>query len=151
MSHMAEPDSPSSASSSRSSSSVPCARVMPQKFQAKPGAEIFPGVTLGRELGAGVQAAVYDLVGEAAKGRVLKIGHSDLGHKLFLNSMASSMMSLEHEWELGMVLKAALETPEGTLPGFTRTCDCMMVQEEGRSGKVHFQGMIMEKLNGESA
>lgn len=81
-------------------------------------------------------------------GRVLKIGHSNLGHKLFLNQLASSMMDLQHEWELGMQLKAALEAPDGTLPGFTRTCDCMVVMHDERTATARFQGMIMERING---
>ena len=39
-----------------------CARVVPRDFRAKSGVEIFDGVFLGKFLGAGVQAAVYELV-----------------------------------------------------------------------------------------
>jgi hypothetical protein len=35
---------------------APCANVLPSSFVAKPGAEIFSGVYLGRSLGRGVQA-----------------------------------------------------------------------------------------------
>ena len=106
------------------------------------------GVFLGRELGAGVQAKVFDLVHTdgSSLGKVLKIGHSNLGHKLFLSQVASSMMDLQHEWELGMQLKAALEQQDGTLPGFTRTCDCMVVQ--GAENNATFPGLIMERING---
>lgn len=101
-------------------------------------------------LGAGVQAKVFDLVyaDGTQTGKVLKIGHSDLGHSIFLGSMASSMMSLQREWEIGMQLKAALEERDGTLPGFTRTCDCMAIMKDEKHGTVNFRGMMMEKING---
>ena len=47
-----------------------------------------------------------------------------------------------------MQLKAALEQPDGSLPGFTRTCDCMVVMKDVRHSTATFQGLIMEKLNG---
>jgi hypothetical protein len=104
---------------------------------------------LGRELGAGVQAKVFDLVTDVGfpTGKVLKLGHQDLTHN-FLSSMASSMLDLQAEWELGMQLKVALEQPDGTLPGFVRTCDCMVVMHNEKKGQATFQGMVMERVNG---
>jgi len=58
------------------------------------------------------------------------------------------MMDMRREWELGMQLKAALEQPDGTLPGFTRTCDCMVVVKDEKRGSATFQGMFMERING---
>ena len=112
--------------------------------------QVMDGVYLGRELGAGVQAKVFDLVREDGSniGRVVKLGHTDVGHSLFLSKLASSMMDLQREWELGMQLKAALEQPDGTLPGFTRTCDCMVVMHDERKGTASFQGLVMERING---
>ena len=97
-----------------------------------------------------MQAKVFDLVHKdgTSVGRVLKIGHSNVARKLFLNTMASSMMDLQHEWELGMQLKAALEESDGSLPGFTRTCDCMVIMADENRGTADFRGLVMEKLNG---
>lgn len=107
---------------------------------------------LGKFLGAGVQAAVYELVfaDGTSTGRVLKLGHESLSHKLFLGGMATSMMSLQKEWEIGMQLKAAIEEEDGKLPGFTRTCDCMAIHSDGRSKQVIFRGLMMEKIQGYS-
>lgn len=125
---------------------------MPRNFRAKSGVEIFDGVFLGKFLGAGVQAAVYELVfaDGTTTGRVLKLGHESLSHRLLLGGMATSMMSLQKEWEIGMQLKAAIEDEEGKLPGFTRTCDCMAIHGDSRSKQVIFRGLMMEKIQGYS-
>jgi hypothetical protein len=47
-----------------------------------------------------------------------------------------------------MQLKAALELPDGSLPGFTRTCDCTVMIGDGKRATAHFQGMVMEQING---
>ena len=54
------------------------------------------------------------------------------------------------EWELGTQLRAALETPNGTLHGFMRVEDCLVKAQEGAGGRMQarFAGMTMEKLNG---
>lgn len=142
-------DGPETPSSSGSRSPRACARVMSKSFVAKTGVEVTEGVFLGRELGAGVQAKVFDLVHAdgTPNGKVLKLGHQDLSHN-FLSSMASSMLNLQAEWELGMQLKAALEEPDGSLPGFVRTCDCMVIVHDEKKGQATFQGMIMERVNG---
>ena len=129
-----------------------CARVVPRNFRAKSGVEIFDGVFLGKFLGAGVQAAVYELVfaDGTTTGRVLKLGHESLSHRLLLGGMATSMMSLQKEWEIGMQLKAAIEDEDGKLPGFTRTCDCMAIHGDSRSKQVIFRGLMMEKIQGYS-
>lgn len=100
-------------------------------------------------LGAGVQAKVFDLVYKdgSPTGKVLKIGHQDLSHSLVLSKMATSMMSLQREWEIGMQLKAGLEDSDGNLPGFTRTCDCMAIMKD-KAHTVTFRGMMMEKIQG---
>lgn len=126
-----------------------CARVVPVNFKPVPGLEVFDGVCLGKLLGAGVQAKVFDLVYKdgTPTGKVLKIGHQDLGHSLLLSKMATSMMSLQREWEIGMQLKAGLEEDDGSLPGFTRTCDCMAIMKD-KAHTVTFRGMMMEKIQG---
>lgn len=105
---------------------------------------------LGKFLGAGVQAAVYELVYADGRstGRVLKLGHESLSHKVFLGGLANSMLSLQKEWEIGMQLKAAIEEPDGSLPGFTRTCDCMAIHGDKKSKSVIFRGLMMEKIQG---
>lgn len=111
---------------------------------------MFEGVLLGKLLGAGVQAKVFDLVYKdgSQTGKVLKLGHQDLSHSLVLSKMATSMMSLQREWEIGMQLKAALEQNDGSLPGFTKTCDCMAIMRDSKSHSVTFRGMMMEKIQG---
>lgn len=146
------PNETSSNMSDASDKLQACARVVPRDFRAKSGVEIFDGVFLGKFLGAGVQAAVYELVfaDGTTTGRVLKLGHEGLSHRLFLGGMATSMMSLQKEWEIGMQLKAAIEEEDGKLPGFTRTCDCMAIYGDSRSKQVYFRGLMMEKIQGYS-
>lgn len=89
------------------------------------------------------QARVFELVhhGGAPTGKVIKVAHTDFGHKA-LNAV---WISMEREWELGMQLRAALQDDKGHLPGFMRVCDAI-VTNEGRRTK--FAGMILERLNG---
>ena len=112
--------------------------------------QLYEGVYLGKLLGAGSQAKVFSLVDKDGKplGKVLKIGHTDLGHTMFLNKFAASMMDLQHEWELGMSLMMVLGQEDGSLPGYTRTYDaCVSVPEKGDK-KCIFRGMILEQING---
>ena len=142
-------DPPSSPCSS-SPADGPCARALSPGFTAKSGAQLFEGIYLGRQLGAGVQAKVFELVYEDGSpvGKVIKLGHQNLNAS-FLNQFAGSMMDLEREWALGMQLKAALEEKNGTMPGFTKTCDCLvMIDDGGRDKRASFSGMIMERLTG---
>lgn len=125
-----------------------CAILLPSKYTAKEGAALWGGVKLGRLLGAGVQAKVYEL--EHADGRptgkVLKLSHTDFGHRLLNNPVI--WIGMEREWEIGTQLRAALEEPGGTLPGFMRVCDCLVRTDDPATGKAQFNGMILEKLNG---
>ena len=128
----------------------PCARALRAGFEAKTGAELFDGIYLGKSMGAGVQAKVFELVREdgSSLGKAIKLGHQNLNASI-MTQFAGSMMDLQREWALGMQLKAALEEKDGSLPGFTRTCDCLvMVEGGGRRKKASFTGMIMEKLQG---
>lgn len=117
-------------------------------------AQITKGVYLGRQLGAGVQAKVFDLVGKdgSTTGMVLKLGHSEVSPKHFLKSVAPSMMNMQSEWELGLVLKAALQEPGAditpTLPGFTATSDSVVMIQDEKRGTATFQGLTMERING---
>lgn len=90
-----------------------------------------------------VQARVFELVdGEGRPvNKVVKIAHTDLGHK----AINSVWISMEREWELGLKLRAALQEPDGRLPGFMRVCDAI-VSGDGR--RVRFAGMILEELHG---
>lgn len=126
------------------------AKVITKDFEAKSGVEIGNGLYLGRPLGAGVQAKVFDVVDKNgnATGKVMKIAHSNLGRKVILDTMAASMMNMQFEWELGLLLKGAMEAPDGTLPGFTATLDCIALVQDENKGTATFQGLSMERMNG---
>jgi hypothetical protein len=91
-----------------------------------------------------MQARVFELVHAEGRptGKVIKIAHVDLGHKA-LNAV---WISMEREWELGLKLRAALQLPDGRLPGFMRVCGAVVSRNGGKHA--HFAGMILEKLNG---
>lgn len=120
------------------------------KFKSSSQFQIGNGLYLGRPLGAGVQAKVFDVVHKdgTATGKVMKLAHSDLGRKVFLDTMAASMMNMQFEWELGLILKGAMEAPDGTLPGFTATLDCVALIQDEKKGTATFQGLSMERMNG---
>ncbi len=128
--------------------SVATARVIPSDFKQEPGSELYQGVYLGQLLGAGSQAKVYTLVDKEGKplNKVLKIGHTDIGHTMILNKFAASMMDLQHEWELGVHIMAVLRDEKGYLPGYTSTFDSCVSKQH--NGKIVFRGMILEQING---
>ena len=109
--------------------------------------QVYPGVYLGKLLGAGSQAKVFTLVDKDGKSldKVLKIGHTDLMHTLVLNEFAASMMDLRHEWELGIHLMAVLRDEKGYLPGYTQTFDACVSKKDGQ---YVFRGMILEQIKG---
>ncbi|EFN56120.1 expressed protein [Chlorella variabilis] len=127
-----------------------CAILLPKQYAMKEGQELWGGVRLGKLLGAGVQAKVFELAHSDGRptGKVLKIGHTDLGHKILNSDLI--WIGMEREWEIGTQLRAALEEPGGKLPGFMKMCDCLVRSGDAGDGidKAHFSGMIMEKLNG---
>jgi hypothetical protein len=129
--------------------SIARARIIPMDFKQEPGTELYPGVFLGKLLGAGSQAKVYTLVDKDGKAlnKVLKIGHTDIGHTMILNKFAASMMDLQHEWELGVRIMAVLRDENGYLPGFTSTYDSC-ISKDGKTGRVVFRGMVLEQING---
>jgi hypothetical protein len=208
---------------------APCANVLPPSFVAKPGAEVFSGVYLGRSLGRGVQVSAHGrnsspppaaaarrhprrrlasprhhrprpragrgfralpegrhqrgqgpqdgpqhgparlprggrrVDDEPRKGalrararrsgslgqrRALASGSGPPEPRPSLPTIAAPPRRAAQEWELGMQLKAALELPDGSLPGFTRTCDCTVMIGDGKRATAHFQGMVMEQING---
>ena len=58
--------------------------------------------------------------------------------------------SIQHTLSImqtGMKIRAALQNPDGSLPGFLRVCDGI-ISPRG-NGKAIFAGMVLEKLNGE--
>jgi hypothetical protein len=101
-----------------------------------------------------MQARVFELVHQDGRptGKVVKIAHTDLGHRT-LNAV---WISMEREWEVGLKLRVALQRPDGQLPGYMRVCDALVSADDGGKGggggKRHaarFAGMVVEKLNGE--
>ena len=164
--------SPEEALSEPSNLPRPYSRVITKDFQAKSGVQvrlqsslrcsirykilnnliplqIGKDTYLGRMLGAGVQAKVFDVCYEdgSSTGKVIKLAHSNLGRKVFFDTMASSMMNMQFEWELGLIVKGALEQ-DGTLPGFTKTMECVALVEDENKRLLTFQGFMMERMNG---
>ncbi|KAL4423056.1 hypothetical protein ABPG77_005861 [Micractinium sp. CCAP 211/92] len=125
-----------------------CAILLPAKWSLKEGAPLWGGVKLGKMLGAGVQAKVFELEYTDGRptGKVLKVAHTDLGHRMLNNPVV--WIGMEREWEIGTQLRAALEEEPGKLPGFMRMCDCLVRTDDPGGGRARFSGMIMEKLNG---
>eukprot|EP00887_Chlorella_sp_A99_P007384 scaffold2.g7384.t1 len=124
-----------------------CALVLPSKLTLKEGVEIGGGLKLGKMLGAGVQARVFELVDleGRATDRVIKINHKDFGHKLLNNSVV--WIGMEREWQIGQLLWVALQEPDGTVPGFMKVLDCLA--RTGKDAKkASFNGMVMERING---
>jgi len=74
---------------SKTTGAVARARVIPMDFKQAPGSELWPGCYIGRLLGAGSQAKVYTLVDKDGEplNKVLKIGHTDIGHTMILNKV----------------------------------------------------------------
>ena len=129
---------------------TPTAILIPRKYQLKEGSELYPGTFIGRLLGAGMQAKVYDLVDAegAPTGQVVKIAHDDAKHAV-INAV---WISLEREWEIGVQLRAALQEPDGSLPGYMAVLDCLIKTTskagKNKNRKARFGGMILERLNG---
>ncbi|KAL6777875.1 hypothetical protein ACKKBG_A16025 [Auxenochlorella protothecoides x Auxenochlorella symbiontica] len=123
----------------------PGAVLLPAGMTIREGQELWEGVKFGRLLGAGVQARVFELVRSdgTPSGKVIKVAHADLGHKI-LNSPVV-WIGGEREWEIGIQMRVALQNEDGTLPGFMRVYDCVVVEANDR---VTFTGMTMEKLQG---
>lgn len=128
----------------------PSALIVPRSFarRAKPGSTLWGEIRLGRLLGAGVQARVFELLstGGVPIGKVLKIAHPDLAHQALNNDVV--WISMKREWEVGTQLRAALEEPGERLPGFMRVCDCVVATDSRKGGRGDFSGMIMERLTG---
>ena len=137
---------------------TPCVILIPGNVNAlRENTPLVGPVIIGRLLGAGLQARVHELILEdgTPTGKVVKIAHTDLGHKT-LNAI---WVKLEREWELGLKLRSALQDEEtGALPGFLRVCDGLVTHAPspptpaavklGPRRDVRFAGMVLEKLNG---
>ena len=82
------------ANNPKASAPVARARVLPRDFKQEDGEELWPGCYIGKLLAQGSQAKVYTLVDSEGKplNRVLKIGHTDVAHTMFLNKFEASMM-----------------------------------------------------------
>ncbi|GAQ86947.1 Protein kinase-like superfamily protein [Klebsormidium nitens] len=107
-------------------------------FVGESGASLANGWKLGKQLGAGVQGAVFLLENEDGSdaGRVFKqIRNKEIGE------VTGNLVGLEREWAIGRQLNL-LDDPDGYLPGFMQT-GSKVLDHEGQ-----FLGMTLEKLNG---
>lgn len=131
--------------------------LMPRGFVLKEGTQLWEGVRLGKFLGAGAQAKVFRLTRDdgAAIGKVIKVNHGGAAGRLFNNDMV--WVSMEREWALSQQLRAALQEPDGRLPGFMKVADCLVSSggsgsggsTSGSSGGTGaFAGMLAEELHG---
>lgn len=119
--------------------------VMPAEYQVKEGAQLWTGVRLGKFLGAGVQAKVFQLARDDGTpiGKVIKINHADIGSKILNNNVL--WIGMDREWEIGTQLRAALQVPGGEVPGFMKVCDCLVARKGNQAA---FSGMLMGELHG---
>ncbi|KAL4458764.1 hypothetical protein ABPG75_013629 [Micractinium tetrahymenae] len=121
--------------------------LMPPSFEAKEGKQLWPGVKLGKFLGAGAQAKVFRLAKDdgTPTGKVIKINHEDVASKLLNNNVV--WVGMDREWEIGTQLRNALAEPGGNVPGFMLVADCL-VRGGKDGGEGRFAGMIMGELHG---
>ncbi|EFN56123.1 expressed protein [Chlorella variabilis] len=119
--------------------------LMPAEYTMKEGSQLWKGVRLGKFLGAGAQAKVFQLAHDDGSpiGKVIKVNHGDLGSKMLNNNVL--WVGMDREWEVGTQLRAALQQPGGQVPGFMKVADCLIA---GKNGQEHFSGMLMEELHG---
>ncbi|KAL3142839.1 hypothetical protein ABBQ38_003132 [Trebouxia sp. C0009 RCD-2024] len=107
--------------------------VVPKDFLPKQGRKLSVGYTVGKAIGAGLQAGVYELLrddGTVDKVRVLKAKHR-----------YALMTKMQREWEVGRRI-SSLKNPEQAMPGF------MSVGAAVCTDKGSFKGMILERLDG---
>jgi hypothetical protein len=107
-------------------------------FVGESGAPLARGWKLGKQLGAGIQGAVFLLENEDGSdaGRVFKqVRNKEIGE------VTGNLVGLEREWAIGRQLNL-LDEPDGYLPGFMQT-GSKVLDLEG-----NFVGMTLEKLNG---
>lgn len=121
--------------------------LMPPSFEAKEGKQLWPGVRLGKFLGAGAQAKVFRLAKDdgTPTGKVIKINHEDVASKLLNNNVV--WVGMDREWEIGTQLRNALAESGGNVPGFMLVADCL-VRGGKDGGEGRFSGMIMGELHG---
>ncbi|GAQ86944.1 Protein kinase-like superfamily protein [Klebsormidium nitens] len=115
-------------------------QVLPE-FNEESGSILANGWKLGKQLGEGMQGAVYALEGKDGKdaGRVLKLLHHKLKAKV-----TGDLVLLEREWAIGRKLNL-LNEDDGFLQGFMQT-GSKVLDKDGS-----LLGIILEKLNGKGA
>ncbi|PSC70169.1 kinase-like superfamily isoform A [Micractinium conductrix] len=120
--------------------------LLPEEYKLTEGCQLWEGVRLGKFLGAGAQAKVFRLVRDdgSPTGRVIKVNHEDVVSGMLNNNVV--WVGMDREWEIGTQLRAALQLPDGTVPGFMKVCDCLV--SSGGGGGAKFAGMIMGELHG---
>ncbi|KAI7840831.1 hypothetical protein COHA_005477 [Chlorella ohadii] len=120
--------------------------LLPSGFPLKEGTQLWKGVRLGRLLGAGAQAKVFRVARDdgSPTGKVIKINHADMASKMLNNNVV--WVGMDREWEIGTQLRAALQQPDGSVPGFMKVCDCLVSSAGGKDAR--FCGMLMGELHG---
>lgn len=107
--------------------------VVPKNFLPKQGKKLCDGYTVGKAIGAGLQAGVYELIrddGSIDKVKVLKAKHK-----------YALMTKMQREWEVGRRI-SSLKNPERAMPGYMSVGPAVCT-ENG-----NFKGMILERLDG---
>jgi hypothetical protein len=107
--------------------------VVPKGWLPKEGAKLTEGLIVGKRLGAGLQAAIYQLKdpdGNVNQEIVLKCKHP-----------RALLTKMQREWEVGRRV-SSLQSKDEMLPGF------MGVGQGVCSETGEFQGMVLEYLNG---
>jgi hypothetical protein len=126
--------------------------VLPWKYSIQEGSELMDGVVVGKFLGAGMQARVYQLQSKDGRplGKVLKVNRGDIGSQMLNNNQV--WVGMDKEWKIGTQLRTTLQQADGSLPGFMAVNDAVLRKSETgvdpRRGRVRFAGMVLGELRG---
>ncbi|KAI7839011.1 hypothetical protein COHA_007250 [Chlorella ohadii] len=137
---------------SKDDSSTIGAIVLPWKYTIQEGSELMDGVVVGKFLGAGMQARVYQLQTQDGRplGKVLKVNRGDIGSQMLNNNQV--WVGMDKEWKIGTQLRTMLQQPDGSLPGFMTVNDVVLRKSESgvdpRKGRMRFAGMVLGELRG---
>jgi hypothetical protein len=129
--------------------------VLPWKYSIQEGSELMDGVVVGKFLGAGMQARVYQLQSKDGRplGKVLKVNRGDIGSQMLNNNQV--WVGMDKEWKIGTQLRTTLQQADGSLPGFMAVNDAVLRKSETgvdpRRGRVRFAGMVLGELRGKAA
>ncbi|KAK9843419.1 hypothetical protein WJX81_001420 [Elliptochloris bilobata] len=108
---------------------------VPNSFRARKGTRVVDGWQIGEALGTGLQGGVYFLVDDN--------GNKDPKHVLKAKHRYALLVKVRREWEVGRRVNSLLN-PERAMPGYMGT-GRGVVMANG-----HFQGMLLERLDGRS-